>query len=148
MKTNRWIVILGVVVIGFLASCSKDRRHHTQNNIEGYIQSGTWRVTKFIDSGTDETAHFTGYTFTFNSGGLLRATNGSKTYDGTWNINDTDDKRDCQEDLDFNINFSSPADFEDLSDDWHFMSHYENKIELTDMSGGHGGVDYLTFEKN
>ena len=148
MKENRWIVILGVVLIGFLASFSKDRHRQTKNNIENYIQSGTWRITKFIDSGTDETAHFTGYTFSFNSGGLLRATNGSNTYDGTWSITDSNSKDDTQDDLDFNINFSAPADFEDLSDDWDFLSHYENRIELRDISGGNGGVDYLTFQKN
>jgi len=51
-------------------------------------------------------------------------------------------------DLDFNIFFASPPDFEDLSDDWDFISHTSTKIELIDMSGGNGGTDYLTFEKN
>jgi hypothetical protein len=52
------------------------------------------------------------------------------------------------DDLDFNISFASPPDFEELSDDWDFISQSSSKIELIDVSGGNGGTDYLTFEKN
>ena len=38
--------------------------------------------------------------------------------------------------------------FEDLNDDWDFISQSSTKIELIDVSGGNGGTDYLTFEKN
>jgi hypothetical protein len=51
-------------------------------------------------------------------------------------------------DLDFNIFFAAPPDFENLSDDWDFILYKSTKIELIDMSGGNGGTDYLTFEKN
>lgn len=50
--------------------------------------------------------------------------------------------------IDFNIFFASPADFAELSDDWEIISHSASKIELRDVSGGNGGVDLLTFEKN
>ncbi len=39
------------------------------------------------------------------------------------------------------------TDFEELSDDWDIISHSSTKIELIDISGGNGGTDYLTFEK-
>jgi len=39
-------------------------------------------------------------------------------------------------------------DFEDLNDDWDFISQSATKVELIDVSGGNGGTDYLTFEKN
>jgi hypothetical protein len=39
-------------------------------------------------------------------------------------------------------------DFEDLNDDWDIISRSSTKIELIDISGGNGGTDYLTFEKN
>jgi len=50
-------------------------------------------------------------------------------------------------DIDFNIFFASPADFAELSDDWDIISHTATKIELKDVSGGNGGTDLLTFEK-
>ena len=52
-------------------------------------------------------------------------------------------------DLDFNILFTSPTNFSDeLSDDWDILSRTDTKVELVDVSGGNGGTDYLTFEKN
>lgn len=53
---------------------------------------------------------------------------------------------DSQDDLDFNFNLSN--EFEDLSDDWDIISQSSTKIELIDVSGGNGGTDYLSFQKN
>lgn len=52
------------------------------------------------------------------------------------------------DDIDFNIFFGSPADFAELSEDWDIISHSATKIELIHISGGNGGTDLLTFEKN
>lgn len=51
-------------------------------------------------------------------------------------------------DIDFNIYFNLSNEFEDLNDDWDLISRSDSKIELFDVSGGNGGTDYLTFEKN
>lgn len=70
---------------------------------------GTWRFTSYVDSGTDETNHFTGYNFTFGASNVLTATNGTNTYTGTWSVvvdNSNDDNP--SSDLDFNIAFASP----------------------------------------
>ncbi len=50
-------------------------------------------------------------------------------------------------DIDFNIFFASPADFAELTEDWDIISHTASKIELKHVSGGNGGTDLLTFEK-
>lgn len=134
-----------------LSSCKNDDdspKNITQTTVQTNLQSGTWRVTKFIDSGDDETNHFVGYNFTFNSFGVLNANNGTNSYDGTWSISDSDSDDDSQYDLDFNINFNLTNDFEELNDDWDFISQSSTKIELIDVSGGNGETDYLTFEKN
>ena len=120
----------------------------TQTTIKTNVQSGTWRITKFIDSGTDETNHFAGFNFTFNSSGVLNANDGTTNYDGNWTITDSNSNDDSQDDLDFNINFNLTNDFEDLNDNWDFISQSSTKIALIDVSGGNGGTDYLTFEKN
>jgi len=123
------------------------------NQIENTVESGTWRVSNFNDSGQDETSDFVGYDFTFNSNGSLVASNGTNTMSGTWSITDdsnsNDDSND-DDDIDFNIFFPVPdsSDFEDLNDDWEIVSTSSTKIELIDISGGNGGTDLLTFEKN
>ncbi len=108
--------------------------------------AGTWRITYFYDTDKEETAGFTGYNFTFGSS--LTATNGTNTYTGTWSVSDTNSSDDSLEDLHFNILFSSPAAFANLSDEWNIQERTDTKIKLIDVSGGNGGTDYLTFEKN
>lgn len=152
MKTKKLTSITaGIFCLFFVISCSKDDDNPTTNvqtTIQNNVQSGTWRITKFMDSGTDETNHFTGYNFTFNSSGVLNANNGTSNYDGTWSITDSNSNDNSEDDLDFNINFNLTNDFEDLNDDWDFISQTSTKIELIDVSGGGGGTDYLTIEKN
>lgn len=48
--------------------------------------------------------------------------------------------------IDFNIFFAAPEDFNELSDDWNIVSYSATKIELIDESSD-GEIDLLTFEK-
>lgn len=118
--------------------------------IENDVQSGTWRITSYVDSGQDETNDFNGYTFTFGSDGTLTAENGTNTMTGTWSVTDDSSSSSSSSDIDFNIFFPVPDtnDFEDLNDDWDIVSSMSTKLELIDVSGGNGGTDTLTFEKN
>lgn len=82
------------------------------------VNNGTWRITFYEDSGTNETTNFTGYNFTFGSGGVLTVTNGTNTYTGSWSVtSDTSGDDSPSNDLDFNIAFSAPATFVDLTED-------------------------------
>jgi len=141
------------LILGFslMVSCTNNedvQPASSQNQIQTNLVNRTWRVTKFIDSGVDETNHFIGYNFTFNTGGILNANNGTNNYNGSWSITDSNSNDDTIDDLDLNINFNLTNDFSDLNSDWDFISQSSNKIELIDVSGGNGGTDYLTFEKN
>ena len=142
-------------------TCSSDDDDGSPNDnsqqiveIESTAQSGTWRITNFNDSGQDETSDFNGYDFSFNNDGSLVATNGSNTMTGTWSVTDDSSSSSSSssddDDIDFNIFFPVPDsnDFEDLNDDWDVVSTSATRIELIDVSGGNGGTDRLTFEKN
>ena len=145
------IALIFLVLSVSLYSCSSnssDNLPMDTTQIEENVQNSTWRITKFIDSDNDETNHYTGFNFTFEDNGILTTTNGTNTYQGNWSITDSNSNDDSLNDLDFNIFFSVPSDFEELSDDWDFISQTSSKIELIDISGGNGGTDYLTFEKN
>ena len=145
---NAAMLVAAIVTVSFLNSCKKESSENTQNQVETNVEDGTWRITKFVDSGDDETSDFSGYNFTFEDSGVLQASNGSNNYTGTWSISDSNSSDYSQDDLDFNINFNLTNDFEDLNDDWDFVSQSETKIELIDISGGNGDTDYLTFENN
>ena len=153
MKTLFFKSLLVFILIFTISSCSNDDDDNSnsdtnQTNIENTVQDGTWRVTKFIDSGDDETNNFNGYAFTFNNNNSLIAENGNTTNNGSWSITDSNSSDDSIDDLDFNISFTSPPDFEELTEDWDIISRTDTKIELIHVSGGNGGTDYLTFEKN
>ncbi len=151
--------IIVFLLMATLLACSNDdsTNNNDTNNIDTEIQqtsnlmtSSDWIITNFNDSGQDETSNFNGYTFSFNSDGTLVATNGSDMVAGTWSIVDdssNDDSND-NDDIDFNIFFASPDEFNDLSDDWDIVSKTNSTIVLIDVSGGNGGTDHLTFEKS
>jgi hypothetical protein len=155
MKTKLKLVMLLVLSFTLMSSsCSSDDDNNPLDNsaeiqnITNTAETGDWVITYFYDTDSDETSNFTGYTFTFGDTGTLTATNGANTYSGTWSVTNSSSSDDSSNDIDFNINFASPPNFEDLSDDWDIISYSSTKIELIDVSGGNGGTDYLTFEKN
>lgn len=115
-------------------------------------QAGQWRITYFFDTDSEETADYDGYVFTFSADGAVMAEKGEIAISGTWSITEDsddsfDDSPDESDDVDFNLFFSTPPDFEELSDDWDILEYSDTLIKLTDVSGGNGGTDFLTFEK-
>lgn len=150
-----FIVMLSLVLMS--TTCSTDDDGITNNNtlqiqsIVNIAQSGTWKITYFFDTDEEETSNYNDYDFIFASDGNLTASNLSSTITGNWSVtDDSNSSNDSNEDddIDFNISFSSPAIFQELTDDWDIVSVTETTIELIDISGGNGGTDYLTFEKN
>ncbi len=160
MKKGFYLSLLIMLSFSLMSTtCSSDDDDGISNDnsqqiaeIESTAQSGTWRITNFNDSGQNETSDFNGYDFSFNSDGTLVASNGTNTLNGTWSISDDSNSSSSSsdDDIDFNIFFpvSEDNDFEDLNDDWDIVSTSSTRIELIDISGGNGGTDMLTFEKN
>jgi hypothetical protein len=146
-------ILLCIFMLNVASMCSNDDNNSNPpadpTPVINTVNQGTWRITLYNDSGTIKTSNFTGYNFTFGTGSALTASNGSNTYNGTWSVTSGDSNNDNpSNDLDFNIGFSTPANFADLTDDWDIVTYTASKIELRDVSGGNGGTDLLTFEKN
>lgn len=135
------ILIFGMT----LSSCDDNSDNNQVSNVNDDVQSGTWKITSFIDSGKDETYHFTNYGFEFQGGGVVTAVSSSNTISGTWSITTGSSSSSSNK---FNLNFGPDDPFEDLNDDWDIQENSSKKIILMDVSGGNGGTDYLTFEKN
>ena len=147
MKTLRLALIIPVMLAAI--SCSNDDDPaNSASAVENAVKAGTWRITRFEDSGNNETAMFSGYNFAFDASGTLTASNGSNIFIGGWSVSDGKSNDDNSNDLHFNIDFNLNNSFEELSEDWHFVSYSSSKIELINVSGGNGGTDYLTFERN
>jgi len=157
MKTSLVNLIILFFAVLFFKSCSKDDNNTSDiidssdiPAIRSALMDGEWRITYYFDTDKDETSDYSGYTFTFQDNGTLGATDGNTALSGAWSITDSDNSDDdnSSSDIDFNIVFSSPDIFEELSDDWDIKKYSNSSIELVDVSGGNGGTDLLTFSKN
>ena len=140
--------IAGITVMAFfmaiaLLSCKKNDTSSNSNTLQtsAVVTQGTWKITLYNDSGTDETANYTGYTFSFISGGSASAIFGSVVTNGTWNSYNDDSQNKLY------LNFGGTAPLAKLKVDWHIIEKTTLKIRLEDVSGGGGGTDYLTFER-
>ncbi|WP_245980488.1 hypothetical protein [Flagellimonas lutimaris] len=158
MKTSI-LKLTAITTLLITLGCEKSNDEDMLNNLSaaqitelnGIATSGAWTIAYYFDTDKEETDHFNGYTFDFNTDGTLVATDGNAEINGTWSITDSDsddDSSNDDSDVDFNIAFSSPADFADLTDDWDIVEFTSVRIELIDVSGGNGGTDKLVFEKN
>ena len=158
MKFNSSLfsMLLAIVLLSSCESTDDAPRDGSQadaTELRSAAQSGQWQVTYYFDD-TDETSDYVGYVFTFSSDGTVVAEKDGTQVTGTWSVTvDVSDSMDDSpdddsDDVDFNISFAAPADFAELTDDWDIMEYSDVLIRLIDISGGDGGTDYLTFEKN
>lgn len=112
------------------------------SNTSQIVTSGSWRVTLFTDSGNDETADFSGYSFSFNDNGTISAVKNGITQNGTWSVNNSSNK--------FNIDLGPKADTNkplgELTDDWKILSSSNTEIRLGDDNPASN--EFLTFTKN
>jgi hypothetical protein len=154
MKTIKLIPILAMIfMLNVASTCSDDDDNSSPTQdptpVINTVNNGTWRITFFEDSGANETSNFAGYNFTFGAAGVLTATNGTNNYSGTWSVTSDNSNDDSpSNDLDFNIGFLTPSNFEELTEDWNILERTDTKVRLVHVSGGNGGTDYITFEKN
>lgn len=90
---------------------------------------GQWVVTYFWDKDKDETSDFNGYVFDFQADGVLIATKGTSTFNGTWVKNDSSNK------LILNIHGTYPL--EEMTDDWLILEMNDTAIKLKDDNTEH-----------
>jgi hypothetical protein len=123
MRQKMISIIAMTVLIFSLSSCTLGDNTINPADLATpeIVQNGTWKVTLYNDCGDDETYHFAGYGFIFDTLGVVTALKDSLTLTGIWSTG---------------------------TDDGHNMEKTSSKIRLEDISGGNEPNDYLTFEKN
>lgn len=140
MKTIK-ILALGLMSMALITACKKDEKISPSNS-SNVLQDSNWKVTLFSEDGVNETSYFSGYTFDFMDGGVVKATSGSSTVNGTWGTREDSGK------TKLDLNFDDVNNFDELDEDWEILTQSSTKIELKHVSGGNGGTDLLTFEKS
>jgi hypothetical protein len=121
----------------FVTSCKKD--DDSPSIDPSVVPTGTWKVSKFTDSGKDETLEFSGYTFSFSSNDSTSASKSGVVKSGTWSVSSTK----------FNLNYGVKSDTNkplgELTDDWQIISINNNEIRLKDDNDDSG--ELLTFSR-
>jgi len=141
---KNFLVATTAMLLFAITGCSKDDNPsvNSAENLKNTVSSGTWKVTYYYDTDHEETANFTGYTFTFGANGNLLVSNDILSFSGKWSaINDSNRSKVVLE-------FATPAQFEEISEDWEVVAISATEVQLKHVSGGSGGTDLLTFSKN
>jgi hypothetical protein len=141
MKLTRlfWVLIVGC--LAFSCDDDDDSPSISPSEVSETLASGNWRVSYYQDRDDNETSNFTGYTFTFTTGGVAVATKNEIDVVGAWSTSDSSNK------VKIILSFpGSPLD--ELSEDWEVIQRSSTEIKLRHVSGGDGHIDYLTFTKN
>jgi hypothetical protein len=134
LHLSRLMTFVGIFFVTVLlqsSSCSKDDVPGTGTTTG---VNGAWKVSYYFDTG-DETSNFAGYSFTFNNGGTVSATNAGITVNGTWS----------QTSSKFIINFAATSVLNDLNDDWLIVEKTDVSIKLKEDNPAQD--DQLHFTK-
>lgn len=133
MKTKFLIplhkIALFAMFVGVL-SCSKENAapvplQQSASTVDALnVTPGTYIVSKFIDTGDDETSQFNGYSFVFRSGGTLVArTRSGSIFTGSWKLNSAQTR--------MTISISGTKALKDLDDDnWQVVKITSLRISL------------------
>jgi hypothetical protein len=139
-KVSKLTGILVLLILG-LSACQQITTVEPTPTTTNTVQQGSWKITSYIDSGKDETSHFSGYIIAFGNNGLVTAVKSSSNINGTWTKGNDDSKQKLI------LNFGEIFPFDELSDDWTILEESAVIIRLQDISNGNGGTDLLTLEK-
>ncbi len=147
------LLMMLFVTLGTAVSCSDDDNDSTNEPITNEetaaiataMREGVWQITAFTKDGVERTTGFEGYNFVFDGENDLIATNGTTVNTGTWSV--TLNNEEDENDFDFIINYSSPANFQDLKGNYDIVTSNDVMIQLIELNNGND-AKYLTFERN
>lgn len=126
------LISLFTIIAILFAACSKDSSTPNDNNgnsSNSTVITGDFVITKFTDDNPneDKTAHFSGYTFTFNDNGTVAAIKNSITENGSY----TEKPSHEGEAAKLTLSFGSAA-LDELNKSWQIDLISNSAIHLSD----------------
>jgi hypothetical protein len=129
MISNRNTIVKGFGILlcsMVLLACNQDDNETTQSVSAFLMANDGLIITLLTDDEDDETHYFDSYVFNFNSNGSVVATDGSNTINGSYSVF-RDDGR-----VELYMDFPNIQNFDELDDDWYFISIDQNTIRFND----------------
>lgn len=139
------ILFISAAALLSLASCSKDDDDTASGpsaQAAASLKQGTWRICSYVDNNVDETDGFSSFTFTFSASGIVTASNSLLSATGSWTTGVDDGKHELD------LNFTTPALFTEIDEDWEIVSITSTTISLKDVSDTGTETDVLVFTRN
>ena len=84
MKKPFLLFALKSAVILYFAACTSIDHYTTGRSATPIVTKGVWKVEFFSNSNNDRTSELVGYTFTFNSSGVVKASKNGIEVSGNW----------------------------------------------------------------
>ncbi|MEZ4951739.1 MAG: hypothetical protein R2784_20465 [Saprospiraceae bacterium] len=133
--------ILSLIFALSLISCDKDDVIIPANNLNDPVvtfltQNNGLVITKFIEDGEDETNYFRSFVFNFETDGTVIASGNGQNISGSYLIFKDDNRTELK------MSFPVTNNFNELNDDWYFISQDANSITFDDDG------DLLIFQTN
>jgi len=135
IKQTTFLILISA---SFLAGCKKNSSSSPSpaTNASSILMTGSWRVSYYHESGNDHTSNFSGYTFTFNSNGIMTSSNLSGTTNGTWSSDDSHNE--------FHMSIGNSSPLSDISNGWLIISATSTEIDMKDDNSSHNEEFHFT----
>lgn len=133
-------IALVLALMATMGACKNNLSDLTPAQIEDKA-TGKWKVVEYVEDGNDETHHFNGYTFDFESSGTLTATYSGGTNSGTWSVVRNDGKEKMV------ILISGTDALDEMMDDWVIAELTNKRMQLEDDSNTATDYERLVLEK-
>lgn len=116
-------------MIVLMSGCKKSIEKIAEDLVIKAMTDGQWKVTNFVNNGTNITTDFTNYKFQYYENRTVDAiNNGTIEKTGTWNGNATT--------MTTSANFTSPAyPLNLINGEWHIVRNSWTYIEVTQTIG-------------
>lgn len=110
------LIILALGAAFMAVGCQKVDGESTDKKAGEILQQKNWRMTGYYDDGNDKLVSFTGYSFTFNADGTVRAIRDGKELVGTWKDTTYTDTVNTSPSL--KLQFDNVRPFNSLNKNW------------------------------
>lgn len=110
--------------------------------IRNFMLGGDWIVANYTEENVNRTELFGGYSLDFNPTNQIAVLEGGEAFGaGLWRV-----LRDSDDQLKVYLNFGENTLFDELTDDWDFVSISNTRIELKEIEDD-GSITTLILEK-
>ena len=126
MKKPFLLFALKAAVILYFAACTSVDSYTTGKSATPIVTKGVWKVDFFTDSDNNCCNNLAGYTFTFNSSGIMKATKNGVDISGNWFEDDITNR------ISIDLGITDPA-LSKINGHWNITDIKKSAVNFQDI---------------